>query len=268
MKIMKGSFLAISMGALLFGASNNVVGMAEIKETLADLAIKQQEINIKLDNFTQKAEEQAKAYEAMKESNKALQTQLKKLEDYKKSTQLRLKSLEDKLALVDKVLDDNTTKLNEIRAFFSDGEDELFLKNPKNIVEQAKDKAMKKPMQAQVTNNTLAKKSDSIPSFNGQSTEQTEQFGQDDYDGAEDENNNNEISENKAKAVSSKEDITPIQNEQEKRAYELRKYKQAIVDKAKELKGIIIKQEAIQKQIKALQKEIKKCNCNLNVDGK
>ena len=263
MKIMKGSFLAISMGALLFGASNNVVGMAEIKETLADLAIKQQEINIKLDNFTQKAEEQAKAYEAMKESNKTLQTQLKKLEDYKKSTELRLKSLEDKLALVDKVLDDNTDKLNEIKAFFSDGEDELFLKNPKNAVEQAKDK---KPMQAQVTNNTLAKKSDNIPNSNGQSTEQTEQFGQDDYDGAEDENN--EISENKAKAVSTKEDITPIQNEQEKRAYELRKYKQAIVDKAKELRGIIVKQEAIQKQIKALQKEIKRCNCNLNVDGK
>lgn len=260
---MKGSFLAISMGALLFGASNNVVGMAEIKETLADLAIKQREINIKLDNFTQKAEEQAKAYEAMKESNKTLQTQLKKLEDYKKSTELRLKSLEDKLALVDKVLDDNTNKLNEIGAFFSDGEDELFLKNPKNALEQ--DKAMRKPMQTKATNNTLAKKSDNIPNSNGQSTEQTEQFGQDD-DGAEDENN--EISENKAKAVSTKEDITPIQNEQEKRAYELRKYKQAIVDKAKELKGIIIKQEAIQKQIKALQKEIKRCNCNLNVDGK
>ena len=114
----KAFFISLIASGVLFGASTNVVGMAEIKETLADLAVKQRDIDKKLEAFIEKNEEQLKAFNEVKKEVSKLGDDIKAFRDFKESGDARLKSIEEKLSLMDKVLDKFSARAQRIDNFF------------------------------------------------------------------------------------------------------------------------------------------------------
>lgn len=140
---MKKIFLSLVFLTFSFGASVNVVGIAEIKEALADLAMRQKEINQKLEEISEIFEEQKVNFEEKEKEYKEVILRLEKLEE----NNLKITSLETKDNLVDSYLEKLQNQILEIAKKISETQIVLDDTKIETIENPAKKEIVKKNFQ-------------------------------------------------------------------------------------------------------------------------